>query len=234
MPNLKRSPRSLAPRRFAAHRVRLHRGVASMRRGFTLVELMLVMAVLVVIAAFAIPAIKGPLDNYRLRKSADKIRSAFASARAAAARTGMTHVFQYKPETGEYTIEPWTTGDEFIEMNSLPTMNTGGAAPIASAPLVSPLKTEPLPTGVVFHGVLTETSLRDLRTISGAGDSASAIATASSTAAPPILFYADGTSSNATVVLKNGRGVYVQIKLRGLTGQSSASKLLSGDKISGS
>lgn len=200
------------------------------RRAFTLAEILLVLAVLVVIAAFAVPAVKGSLDNYRLRKSADTIRSAFATARATAARTGVTHIFQYTPETAEYTIQPWSTGDEYLEMSIGPTINTGTAASAATSP-IQPVKVTPLPEGVQFHSVVTSSSLRDLRTISNSGSAVGAMSSASQ-GATPILFYSDGSSSSATVTLKNGRGAFVEIKLRGLTGYSSASKLLSGGQLS--
>jgi prepilin-type N-terminal cleavage/methylation domain-containing protein len=201
------------------------------RRAFTLAEILLVMAVLVVIASITVPIMKGALENYRLRKSADSMRSAFASARGAAARTGMTYIFQYTPGTAEYTIQPWSTGDEFLEISAAPTIDMGGAS-TAAAPAIKPLKTSPLPEGILFHGSVTDSSLRDLRTISGSGDNATALGSAPQ-GAPPILFYSDGSSSNATLVLKNNRGSYVEIKLRGLTGHSTASNLLSANQLSG-
>jgi type IV pilus assembly protein PilA len=208
------------------------RKAISERRAFTLAEIMLVMAVLVVIAAFAVPLAKGSLETYRLRKSADSIRSAFASARAAAARTGMTHIFQYTPESADYKVHPWANGDAFLEVSTAPTINTGGTQ-AASAPSMSNIKTTPLPEGIKFHGVTTDSSVRDARTITQSGNSASAMGSVPA-GATPILFYSDGSSSNATVVLKNGRGAFIQIKLRGLTGHSASSNLLTSSQISGS
>jgi prepilin-type N-terminal cleavage/methylation domain-containing protein len=210
---------------------KLHRGVAP-RSAFTLAEILLVLAVLVVIAAFAVPTIKGSLENYRLRKAADTIRAAFASSRAAAARSGMTHIFKYTPDSKEYTIEPWSTGDEFVEISSSPTINMGGASSTSPTSMVQAVKITPLPDGILFHGATTDSSLRDMRTISGSGDSASAMNSAQTGGATPILFYSDGSCSNTTVVLKNGRGSYVTIKLRGLTGHATASKLLSESRLS--
>jgi prepilin-type N-terminal cleavage/methylation domain-containing protein len=202
------------------------------RRAFTLAEVLLVLAVLVVIAAFAVPAVKGSLDNYRLRKSADTIRSAFATARATAARTGVTHIFQYTPESATYSIQPWSTGDEYIEISAAPTIDMGSTPSAATSPM-QPVKVTPLPDGILFHSVVTSTSVRDLRTISNSGDTTAALGSAPQ-GATPILFYSDGSSSNATLTLKNGRGAFVEIKLRGLTGYSSASKLLSGGQLSSS
>lgn len=220
MPTKWRSPRS---RKSGQERV---------RKAFTLAEILLVLAVLVVIAAFAVPAVNGSLENYRLRKSADTIRSAFANARATASRTGVTHIFQYTPESAQYTIQPWTTGDEYLEMSTGPTINTGSAASAATSPLQAVTVT-PLPQGIQFHSVVTNSSLRDMRTMSTTGTTAGALSGAS-LGPTPILFYSDGSSSNATLTLKNGRGAFVEVKLRGLTGYSSASKLLSGGQLTSS
>lgn len=206
------------------------------RRAFTLAEILLVLAVLVVLAAFAVPAVNGSLENYRLRKSADTIRSAFANARATASRTGVTHVFRYTPESAQYTIEPWTTGDEYLEMSTGPTISTGSSTGGAGTGPTSPLQAvtvTPLPTGIQFHSVVTNSSMRDMRTMSPTGNTAGALSGAPQ-GATPILFYSDGSSSNATLTLKNGRGAFVEVKLRGLTGYSTASKLLSGGQLTSS
>ena len=40
---------------------------------------------------------------------------------------------------------------------------------------------------------------------------------------PPVLFYSDGTTSDADVVLVNERNTAIRISLRGLTGIASVS-----------
>lgn len=225
MPTRWRSPRKVSC---------ASKGAAKRFRGaFTLAEILLVLAVLVIIAAFAVPVVKGSLDNYQLRQSADTIRSAFATARSTAARTGVTYVFQYTPDTAEYSIQPWASGDESLEMSTAPTINMGGASSASSAPSVQPIKTRELPSSVKFHSSSGASSVRDLRAISNSGSTTSAMASAPQGAAP-ILFYSDGSSSSATLVLKNDRGSFIEIKLRGLTGHASASKLLSSNQLSGS
>lgn len=43
----------------------------------------------------------------------------------------------------------------------------------------------------------------------------------------PILFYPDGTTSNASIVLKNSRDQFIRVTLRGLTGVGRASSVIS-------
>ena len=52
-----------------------------MRRGLTLIEVLLVLAVLVMVAALAVPSISSLLDGQRLRKSGDQIHGEWAKAR---------------------------------------------------------------------------------------------------------------------------------------------------------
>ena len=47
----------------------------------------------------------------------------------------------------------------------------------------------------------------------------------------PVLFYPDGSCSNSQLTLNNERGAYVTVSLRGLTGMTMASELLSEGEI---
>ena len=81
----------------------------SPRSGITLLEVLLVMALLVAIASMAAPALQGTLDGHRLRNSADTIRVAWTKARVEAMETGRTHLFRYQPSGSLYAVEPQYT-----------------------------------------------------------------------------------------------------------------------------
>ena len=49
--------------------------------------------------------------------------------------------------------------------------------------------------------------------------------------ASPILFYPDGTTSDARLILTNEQQRYVVVKLRSLTGIARVSQLLSHDQL---
>jgi hypothetical protein len=51
----------------------------------------------------------------------------------------------------------------------------------------------------------------------------------SSTTTPPILFYPDGTTSEATVTIGNQYGGRISVSLRGLTGVARMSDVFSGE-----
>ncbi|MEO0529876.1 MAG: GspH/FimT family pseudopilin [Planctomycetota bacterium] len=73
---------------------------------FTLVELLLVLALVVVLAAFVAPSLTGTLARVRLDAAAEEVRTAWADARLEAMRSGTPMAFQCRLGTGEYSISP--------------------------------------------------------------------------------------------------------------------------------
>src|SRR3954447_23299037 len=76
------------------------------RSGLTLVEVSLVLALLVVIGAVAIPAMGGAFARASLRGSCDTLRAAWSKARMAAIQKGETYVFRCEPRGGRFQIVP--------------------------------------------------------------------------------------------------------------------------------
>jgi len=64
--------------------------------GFTIVELMVVVAVVAVIATFAIPGMRVFLANANIRGTAEEIRSGMELARSEALRRKCGHRFCYR------------------------------------------------------------------------------------------------------------------------------------------
>lgn len=58
-------------------------------RGFTLVELMVVVAVVAILAAMAAPSYRDMVDRYRVRGAADDVLSVLSNARAGAVKAGL-------------------------------------------------------------------------------------------------------------------------------------------------
>ena len=74
------------------------------RGGFTLVELLLVLALAVVLASLAAPSLSGTLARVRLDAAADQVRDAWNEARLEAIRTGRPVAFQCQLGAGRYTL----------------------------------------------------------------------------------------------------------------------------------
>ncbi|MBN2217459.1 MAG: prepilin-type N-terminal cleavage/methylation domain-containing protein, partial [Pirellulales bacterium] len=63
------------------------------RRGVTLIELLLVLAILALVAATAWPSLERSLADQRLRDAADTIRAEWQHARAQAMSSGVAYQF---------------------------------------------------------------------------------------------------------------------------------------------
>lgn len=76
------------------------------RSGYTLLELTLVLAVLVLLASLAIPSMEGMYADVRIEAGADQVRAVWADARTQAADEVRTYRFSVKPGTGQFRLEP--------------------------------------------------------------------------------------------------------------------------------
>jgi prepilin-type N-terminal cleavage/methylation domain-containing protein len=190
------------------------------RGGFTLIELILVLAILVAITAMAWPTLDRPLSNQRLRKAADKIRTEWTRARVKAMTEGVTYVFRYTLEEDAYSIE--TGGDcDFMPQDGAAGSYGGRSMAEAEVPGQSAKYAEhKLPEGIVFSGGETTYDSRSSM-ISSSGEVGSSI---ESGASDPVLFFPDGTTSTARLSLRNTAFNYeIELTLRGAIGAVSVS-----------
>jgi prepilin-type N-terminal cleavage/methylation domain-containing protein len=74
--------------------------------GFTLLELMLVMAIILVAAALTVPAIDAMLGDGKVKAARDVVRGKWADARGRAMREGRPYKFSIIENTGKYRVEP--------------------------------------------------------------------------------------------------------------------------------
>jgi prepilin-type N-terminal cleavage/methylation domain-containing protein len=192
-------------------------------RGYTLLELLLVLAILVAVASLALPALFSSLESQRLRKAGDQLRAAFGRARVAAMKSGRIQLFRFEPGTGSYVIQEWYGDEERQFDEATLAQSTGGAmAPAAGQGLQTQL-----PEGILFAAAELQPDARAAQLEEQTG----ALSAGSTSASPPIVFYTDGTTSDARVVLANNRARYIVVELRGLTGISMVSDLLTQEEL---
>jgi prepilin-type N-terminal cleavage/methylation domain-containing protein len=168
------------------------------RRGFTLMEVLLVLALMAVIAAMAWPALRNPFARHRLHAAADQVRSEWFQARVEAMRSG--HVYAFRYQVG---------GDRFHTSSE-------------EAP--SPSDDKTLPDGVKF--LADEARNDDLSALPPDIEPESLDDLADGWS-DPIFFYPDGTTSDVRLVLAGDQGRAVCVMLRGITGTASVADLAS-------
>jgi Tfp pilus assembly protein FimT len=188
------------------------RSRSGLRRGLTLVEVCLVLALLVVIGAVAAPLMEGSFTRAGLQSAAELVRGAWARARLAAMDSGQTHVFRFEPRASRFQIimldQLGMPGSEMIAPED-PT------AEHSSADMLR-LAQNRLPDGVIFAAGDISDSSQVLATLGTATQSAWSA---------PILFHPDGTTTDASVVLSNESQQTVRVTLRGLTGIANTSDI---------
>lgn len=183
------------------------RAAPSARRGVTLMEVMLTLAVLVLLVSIAWPTLDRSFENQRLKKAGDLIRAEWTRARVRAMSTGYVHIFQYTVGGNEFATHRRVASE--VEVSDV----AGFGEAVLETP--DPFGAEAqLPEGVTFVG--SQTAL-DTRAERFRADPAQ-FRSPDQGWSEPIFFYADGTTSTARLVLRNERGRTLDLALRGLTG----------------
>lgn len=202
------------------------------RGGFSLLELMLVLGILVAVAAISYPAVGRSLDNNRLRYSGDQIRAAWARARNKSMESGRTYVFRSETGSSSYMIEPWSQQDDLLETDLVTQggVVVGESVEDLSAVQLGP-RPEVLPEGITFVSTQTDEDLRAQLAAATASATANSAGAADAAWSSPIFFYPDGTCSSAQVVLANSRERYVVVTIRGMTGVVATRGLLTAEEL---
>jgi prepilin-type N-terminal cleavage/methylation domain-containing protein len=190
------------------------------KRGFTLLEVLMVIALLSIIAAFAWPALQKPFANRRLHLAADTVRTEWCQARVQAMRSGHTYAFQFMVGGDHFRLGPQDDASSTTS-NGNGASADGGDQPGKSGDDAPPVHDEgTLPEGIKF---MTDESAESDQTASPfdqASDSPTGTGDGWSDA---ILFFPDGTTSNARLLLSRDGGSVIRLLLRGITGTVTVS-----------
>ena len=197
------------------------------RRGFTLLEILLVLTILVAVMALAAPALSGALENQRLRSAADQVRTEWTRAHVKAMKTGRIQVFRYEVGGRAFQLEPWAAGDDTLE--AAPTATSGSPLrPEAQADeLAAAAEDNQLPEEIIFVGGNAVAESRSL----GIEESLQGITSQAVEWSRPIMFYPDGATSDAFVIVASPRDVGILVELRGMTGTATVSEITSMSEL---
>jgi len=182
-----------------------------------LLESLIVVTILALVIAIALPAMRRPLSRRNLRSAATQVCDALARARLDAIESGVSRQFRFQPAAGRYEIAPRLMSDQGM---NLP-FSTGG---VGRSPLAAESRGQrdpvqfDLPEGVCFCGIATTEPAPDDAILSTTVDVAQWSA--------PIVFYSSGKASNARIRLQGADGLYIDVTLRGLTGSTKIGPLL--------
>ncbi len=181
----------------------------------TLFEILLVLALMVVIAAISMPLLTSSIAHARLENSGGLVRAAWSKARLAAMQAGEPYVFRYEPKGSRYQIVCLSaiTAEDADDVNTLPPLSEEDQE-YAEADMLRLSKSR-LPNEIIFAA----------GEVSAVPQLAGAAAAAQGGWSQPIMFYPDGTTSDASLVVANASDQTQRISLRGLTGISRASEV---------
>lgn len=190
------------------------------RQGLTLVEVLLVLGLLVILASIAWPLLDRPLATRRLHVAADTLRTEWARARNRAIAEGQTVRFQYTLGERGYSIDQGDTTTSSAGPSELDTDLLAEVEDSESGPL--------LPEGVTFFTAEVTDELEDSLGL----DESLVADLGQDPSCTPLLFYPDGSTSTARVVLKNEHDRCIEVTLRGLTGVASVGEVFSAEGVS--
>ncbi|MEQ9408393.1 MAG: prepilin-type N-terminal cleavage/methylation domain-containing protein [Fuerstiella sp.] len=195
------------------------------RSGFTLIEMLIVLAVLAAMAAFTLPAMRGPLDKSRLRAAGQQVQAALGRARSLSIRQGVPVEFRYELQGQRWKIERTAASPEQRGMGREPgtTTRSGLSAQPDSAfgvagansSVVTVLREGLLPDGLVFDATDSSTTA-DAVAFTNSFDERLPDSSSISWS-PPITFRPNGRSQDAAVTIRGARDFVVTVNIRGLT-----------------
>ena len=178
---------------------------APVRAGFTLVEALVVLALLATVAAVVTPAALRVFEGYALKQSAEAVRDDLTRARLSAVQEGMEYHFRTEPGGARWVVIP------------------GEREPVApdGQPAYVPVRSGTLAAGVTFL------SDAPAELAGGALDPAlfeglpDAQALAGLNWADPLVFLPDGTAERETVTVADDGGRAMRVAVRALTGAAT-------------
>ena len=183
------------------------------RRGFTLLELLIVLGVLVTIAALSWPRMMRYMEENSLKQDVELVRRELAGTRILAIESGLTYQFRFEPTGETFVILPFDR-PEIISTE-------GGAAPEPKDPPKVKTLVGHLSTGARFEsstdktGGSTGAQRLDKIWLELLKNGALYDETLWS---PPILFRPHGESQDAQLVIRDKIGNTIELTVRGLTG----------------
>lgn len=174
--------------------------------GFTLLELLLVLALIVLILAIGFPAMRGLYVKSQLKAGAQQVQSELYQVRLDAMKYGKPMIFRYSYGTSVYEVMPKEIYDKQQAEKEQEV-----ALAVSSEPQHVPATAD---NARLYQKTLYRKTLPEQLVFA-------------SSSKEPLLFFPNGRTSEAEIVLQTpGRTPYqITLHLRGLTGTASVSEV---------
>ncbi len=197
--------------------------VASARGGLTLLELLIVLAIVGLLVGMSWPSMRRLLNRSRVKEAAKHVRTELGAARLRAIESGTPQVFRFRPGTGFFEVRPKeeeTTGPAVLK-SALEQMSDESVdtEPLTGAEIVNTAAYEKyLPEGMLFAGQEVAKEPAEMAEEQGLIGLSTAEMTEQQNWSEPIVFYPNGRTSNARIRVTDGQRYTIDVSLRGLTG----------------
>ncbi len=203
---------------------------AVVRRGFTLVEMLLVLTVLLILAGISYVVLSTQYDEYALKDATEQVRTNLANTRNLAVESGVTYQFRYEPNGRRYVIIPYEVDSDAISDSQDP--RSSGTGSLAQR---YRMISSQLPKGTTF-------AKADDPGVTSATEQVIPIAKEFLQAMPnptalqgvgwgnPILFLPDGTATATTFRVQDEKKRYRELSVRELTAAVSVGPVTLGGR----
>ncbi len=179
------------------------------RVGFTLLELLLVLAVLVTVASLSWPRMMRYMTENALKQNVETVRRELAATRILAIKSGLTYQFRYEPTAQGFVILPFDRPD-MVATDAKSTSPTKVKTIVGHLSSDSQFEPATDKTGQSTGGQrLDEMWLALLKN--------GALYT-ETIWSQPILFRPNGEAQDARLVIRDKNGNTIELTVRGLTG----------------
>ena len=193
-------------------------------RGYTLLELLIVIAILAVVAALASPALWSRWGQTRVEGAGHLVRAALGRARVEAIESATPYQFRFRPGTAQYQYGP-AVQDKSEDGATFETLDSDSGGSDSRDPEDLIVEDE-LPDGVWFVDP-TSAELEfagSVRLENSPGEASELDSSEAVQWSEPIIFYPNGRSMSARIRLAGIDHREVEVVLRGLTGTAKVGK----------
>ena len=184
------------------------------RTGFSLLELLVVVAILVLLAALVAPNVVVRMQENRVAQAAESVRDVIARSRTFALDAGIDYQFRYESNGRNFVVLP-------LEMEPVDSNSTFGDSETSNYVRL---------TGELDDGLRLLAIDDDDQTVKSLetawfGQLANSLQLSQATWSSPIIFRFDGTADDAEFQVTTNDKVAADLTIRGLTGSVSVSRV---------